>query len=193
MEKEVIKCPHCGGNRQQPLGGGAYKCLYCGSTFVCNEPQQGAKAGQASRPAPNAEGEEHHFLTINWQGTFALYDVKMRLNVNGTAYDNAYFVQGFTVRIPVEKTMAVTLASGMASSTFSLYLDPDCDYRLELDYSRMKGWFTSYQLSKKEPDGRYTESRYDIANDRKGTSFVVGCFVFIILFLLFFLIALSFL
>lgn len=41
--QEIKKCPQCGSNRFKHLENNNYKCLYCGSTFVCNEPKNESK------------------------------------------------------------------------------------------------------------------------------------------------------
>ena len=40
MENMTGKCPNCGGNKFQAVGGNTNKCMYCGTTFTVEAPQQ---------------------------------------------------------------------------------------------------------------------------------------------------------
>ncbi|MBD3589512.1 hypothetical protein [Bacteroides sp. GM023] len=38
--QEEIKCPKCGGNKFNDRGNDTYRCMYCGTTFGVNKPEE---------------------------------------------------------------------------------------------------------------------------------------------------------
>lgn len=166
MQKE-IRCPQCGGNRYQQVGNGICKCSYCGSTFTCAELQ--------TETISVKEKKETHYLRINWKGTFISNDAPIDLNVNGTRYGHAFLGSGFSIKVPLEPVMNIILSCGDMSSSIRFSLDPGTDYEMDLEYSRMKHWFSSYIVYRQGSDEKCIEKSGDIENENLKGKFTIGC------------------
>ncbi len=53
--QEEIKCPQCGGNKFNDRGNNTYKCMYCGTTFCTNKPEESKPNASVNQtnPSPN--------------------------------------------------------------------------------------------------------------------------------------------
>lgn len=186
MQKE-LKCPHCGGNRYQQINNGVCKCSYCGGTFTIPELQVKLNL----EPRLVKKEIEIHYLTINWKGIFALYDAPIDLNVNGIRYNHAFLGSGFSIKVPLESVMNIGLSCVQMSSSIRLSLDPNVDYEMDLKYSLMKNWFSSFSVYKKGKGKDYIERGGDIENENPNGKLMRGCaitgLVICILFFIFIL------
>ena len=71
---EEIKCPQCGGTKEQVIGNNEYKCLYCGTVFKHNSNSQDSSSilNQTATNLLNQSAQSSHpIINVNVGNTQA--------------------------------------------------------------------------------------------------------------------------
>ncbi len=114
------------------------KCYECGA-FISDRASTCPHCGAPIEPIDYSQCRK---LQIEWEGKWMAVDTKVAVFVNGNKLGEYSFVKGFSISTPItSQTMCIEVKYGFRTAKSTFNFNPNEDYSVSLDYSRVSGAF----------------------------------------------------